>query len=435
MSDCIYNFRVLSTLYVLAFIFHVMVHADVTLEKYVKTNPTDLKAVYKLASSLAKNGNHKKAVKYWRHLASRRKSPKTLYLYARGLYLADTGHEALSICDRISDPTYESKCSKIKTKVQEDFPEHFQLYSSNRLVKEGKYDAAMDSLESLLEDDETDPHYRLAMGRVFHGLKKFDYAHDHYLFVNSQLKNEPAKKAIAKLKSVGQKALKYVKQNKTSVDDDHKFYWRVYLAFKLATEDSEYSFRGLKMRAIEFYREQNEENESFENLYRIAFLQSLQRDKEESKISYDNALNNAEELMYPIVEFLKLQLDTHEDRTEYVLDIMNEVGGEEIYRRLQQAAIAEDKSNASQIAKSANSAMKKIGVSQAQFVAEFENYKRRISNAESKLEQDNLLAEYKKKYGHLLDDPAMKKRLENMLHSGDAKKLKEKYADQLEKLK
>ena len=412
-----------------------MVHANVKLEKYVKTNPTDLKAVYKLASSLAKNGNHKKAVKYWRHLASSRKSPKTLYLYARGLYLAGTGHEALNICDRISDPTYKPKCSKIKTKVQEDFPEQFQLYNSNRLVKEGKYDAAMDSLESLLEDDETNPHYRLAMGRVFHALKKFDYANDHYLFVNSKLKNDPAKKAVAKLKSVGQKAVKYVKQNKTSVDDDQKFYWRVYLAFKLATEDSEYSFRGLKMRAIEFYREQNEENESFENFYRIGFLQSLQRDKEESKISYDNALNNSEELMYPIVEFLKLQLDTHEDRTEYVLDIMNEVGGEEIYRRLRQAAIAEDKSNASQIAKSANSAMKKIGVSEAQFVAEYENYKRRISNAESKLEQHNLLAEYKKKYGHLLNDPSMKQRLENILHSGDAKKLKEKYANQLEKLK
>ena len=68
---------------------------------------------------------------------------------------------------------------------------------------------------------------------------------------------------------------------------------------------------------------------------------------------------------------------------------MNEVGGEEIYRKLQQAAMAQDKSNRTDIAQEANSTMKKLGInSQKQFVAEFENYKRRISNAGSSDEKE-----------------------------------------------
>ena len=407
-----------------------LLYANPNLEEYVKTNPKDLKAVYSLASSHAKGGNHKKALKYWRHLAIQRKSPKAMYWYARGLYLAETGHEALRICDRINDPTYKTKCSKIQNKIQEEFPEQLQLYQSNRLIKKGEYETAMDTIESLLEEDDTNPHYRLAMGRIFHGLKKFDYAYDHYIFATSKINSEFANKALKKLKLVGRKALKFVKDNKASIDDSQKFYYRVYLAFKLATEDSEDSFKGLKMRAIEFYRMQNQQEESFNNYYRMAFLNSLQGDKEEAKANYNSALDNAEDLMYPLVEFLLEELEKQKNRTEYVLDIMNEVGGEEIYRRLQQAAIAEDKSNQSQIAKAANTSMKKLGVSQAQFVAEYENYKRKIDNASSNDAKKELLDEFKAKYKHIFNDPAMKKRLESFMKSGEASKLKEKYGQQ-----
>ena len=129
----------------------------------------------------------------------------------------------------------------------------------------------------------------------------------------------------------------------------------------------------------------------------MGFLQSLQGDEDEAKSSYENALNNSEDIMYVIVEFMIDELSKHKEKTEYVLDIMNEVGGEEIYRKLQQAAMAQDKANNKNIAQAANSTMKKLGInSQQQFVAEFENYKRRISNAESKVEKQKLLAEYKR---------------------------------------
>ena len=115
---------------------------------------------------------------------------------------------------------------------------------------------------------------------------------------------------------------------------------------------------------------------------------------------------------------------------------MNEVGGEEIYRKLQQAAMAQDKANNKNIAQAANSTMKKLGInSQQQFVAEFENYKRRISNAESKVEKQKLLAEYKEKFKPILNDPSLKGRLSNLLKSSDVKKLEEKYGSQINKLK
>ena len=274
------------------------------------------------------------------------------------------------------------------------------------------------------------------MGRVLHGLKKYDYAHDHYLFVNSKLKNKPAKKALAKLKAVGLKAARFVKQNKTSVKDEKKFYWRVYLSFKLASENAENNFRGLKTRAMDFYRSRSEEDESFDSYYRLGFLESLQGDQAEAKTSYENALDNSENFMYVIVEFLINELGKNKDKTEYVLNIMNEVGGEEIYRKLQQAAMAQDKSNRTDIAQEANSTMKKLGInSQKQFVAEFENYKRRISNAGSSDEKKRLLAEFKEKFKPILNNPSLKGRLKNLLNSDDAKKLEEKYGSQINKLK
>ena len=406
------------------------------MEKYVKKNPDDLEAIFKLASTLYKKNDHEKALKYWRHLASRKRNPKNLYRYARGLFLAKNGYEAIKICDRIKESNYTSKCLKIKSKVETEFPEQYQLYEATRLIRMEKFDAARDSLKILIEDDDSNPSYRLAMGRAFHGLKKFDYAYDHYLFANSKLKNKPARKSLEKLKSIGIKAAQYVSKNKNSVQDKQKFYWRVYLAFKLASENAESSFRGLKTRAIEFYRSQSEEDESFDNFYRMGFLQSLQGDEDEAKSSYENALNNSENIMYLIVEFMINELNKNKEKTEYVLDIMSEVGGEEIYRKLQQAAMAEDKSNKANAAQVANSTMKKLGISsQAEFVAEFENYKRRISNAESKLEKEKLLAEYKEKFKPILNDPSMKNRLSTLLKSGDAKKLKEKYGSQINKLK
>ena len=150
----------------------------------------------------------------------------------------------------------------------------------------------------------------------------------------------------------------------------------------------------------------------------------------------ENALNNSEDIMYVIVEFMIDELSKHKEKTEYVLDIMNEVGGEEIYRKLQQAAMAQDKANNKNITQAANSTMKKLGInSQQQFVAEFENYKRRISNAESKVEKQKLLAEYKEKFKPILNDPSLKGRLSNLLKSSDVKKLEEKYGSQINKFK
>lgn len=436
MSDFIFKSLTLLIPILLSLSLTISSEASIQLEKYVKKNPDDLEAVFKLASTLYKNNDHKKALKYWRHLASRKRNPKNLYRYARGLFLAENGHEAIKICDRIKESNYTSKCSKIKSKVESEYPEQYQLYEASRLIKSEKFDDAKESLEVLLEDDDSNPHYRLAMGRIFHGLKKFDYAYDHYLFVNSKLKKKPAKKALDNLKSVGIKAAQFVKQNKNKVEDEQKFYWRVYLAFKLAKDNAESNFRGLKTRAIEYYRAQNKEEESFDNFYRMGFLQSLQADTDEAKTSYENALNNSENIMYLIVEFMIDELGKHKEKTEYVLDIMSEVGGEEVYRKLQQAAMAEDKSNKANAAQVANSTMKKLGISsQAEFVAEFENYKRRISNAESKVEKEKLLAEYKEKFKPILNDPSMKNRLSTLLKSSDAKKLKEKYGSQINKLK
>ena len=101
---------------------------------------------------------------------------------------AENGHEALRICDRIKDQDYKSKCSKIKNKVETEFPEQYQLYEATLLIRSEKFIDAKDIIEALIEDDDSNPHYRLAMGKVLHRLKKYDYAHDHYLFVNSKLK-------------------------------------------------------------------------------------------------------------------------------------------------------------------------------------------------------------------------------------------------------
>ena len=430
------SLQVLCRSILLISILTISTQASTQLERYVKKNPDDLEAVFKLASTLYKNNQHKKALKYWRHLASNKRNSKNLYRYARGLLSAENGHEALRICDRIKDQDYKSKCSKIKNKVETEFPEQYQLYEATLLIRSEKFIDAKDIIEALIEDDDSNPHYRLAMGRVLHGLKKYDYAHDHYLFVNSKLKNKPAKKALAKLKAVGLKAAQFVKQNKTSVNDEKKFYWRVYLSFKLASENAENNFRGLKTRAMEFYRSKTEEDESFDNYYRLGFLESLQGDQAEAKTSYENALDNSENFMYVIVEFLINELGKNKDKTEYVLNIMNEVGGEEIYRKLQQAAMAQDKSNRTDIAQEANSTMKKLGInSQKQFVAEFENYKRRISNAGSSDEKKRLLAEFKEKFKPILNNPSLKGRLKNLLNSDDAKKLEEKYGSQINKLK
>ena len=46
------------------------------MEKYVKKNPDDLEAIFKLASTLYKKNDHEKALKYWRHLASRKEIQK-----------------------------------------------------------------------------------------------------------------------------------------------------------------------------------------------------------------------------------------------------------------------------------------------------------------------------------------------------------------------
>ena len=66
------------------------------------------------------------------------------------------------------------------------------MYEATRLIRMEKFDAARNSLKILIEDDDSNPSYRLAMGRAFHGLKKFDYAYDPISLRTLNLKiNQP----------------------------------------------------------------------------------------------------------------------------------------------------------------------------------------------------------------------------------------------------
>ena len=79
------SLQVLCRSILLISILTISTQASTQLERYVKKNPDDLEAVFKLASTLYKNNQHKKALKYWRHLASNKEILK-IYTAMQGVF-------------------------------------------------------------------------------------------------------------------------------------------------------------------------------------------------------------------------------------------------------------------------------------------------------------------------------------------------------------
>lgn len=400
------------------------------LEEYVQKNPKDLDSVYKLANTLSSNDKHKEALKYWRHLAKSSNSTKTLYFYSVGLYRANLVTEALKICDRIDDDSFASKCTQMKSKAAEEFSEQHKLYLAEKALADNKLDEASEMVTELISDDEQNPDYRVLLGKIYHKRKKYDFAMDQYLFADSESDAEKSEKWRSKLAEKGAEALDYVLENRSAISDQDRFYLMVYIAFKLEAKDVESRIKGFIIRAIEYYKEKVQEEETFDLHYRLGYLHSLDKSIDEAKTNYQKALDNAQESMYPIIEFLIANLDKQKDQETYVIDLISQVGGEEAYKELQKAAMAEDQENAKNIA---DATMNDMGVDKAQFVAEWNNVQKRINNSSSKSDKDRIYAEFKQKYGHMVNDPSKKKALQKFMKSGEGQKLKEKYASQIKK--
>lgn len=399
-----------------------------SLKQIVKSNPSNADAVFKLAKLLSSKDQHEDAIKYWRHLAKIRKSSKTMYFYSLGLFKAAHRAEALRICDRITDGAYESKCSQMKTKVEEEYTEDFEMYTAEISLDQNNIDEAMQIVDDLISNDDENPDYRILLGKIFHKRKQYDYAMDQYQYARSIKQNNKANKWISLLKKVGLKAFDYVLNNRSNPEDTDRFYYMVYLAFKLETEDAEKRIKGFIIRAIDYYNQKVQEEESFDLYYRLGYLYTIDESKDKAKSSYQKALDNSEENMYSVIEYLVHNIDKKKDQDTYVIDLISQVGGKEVYRQLQEVAKSEDIANA-------KSKASELGINESEFI----NLEERLRNSSSN-DRSKILAEFKNKHQHLQNNPIFQKYLksdkgkklkEKLLNSSQGKKLKEKYADQL----
>jgi|GEM_PF-1047651 tetratricopeptide (TPR) repeat protein len=408
------------------------------LQAHVSKNPDDLKSIYQLSTALLKKNRPKEALKYLLHL--RRKRPgkgSILYALSRAYYSLKRIPEALQVCSQVKDAENSPRCADLKAKSQKDFPDSYTLYRAQELFSKKEYEESMALLEELLSIEIENPHYRLLLGKIYHIRKQYDYAWDQYRIAQRTIsESSELRKLTQRLRALGSKALDYVNQNKSSIKDEKKFYDRFYFALKLYLSDTRLRAGGFTSRAIEHLKTQAEDLDPFVYQYRLGYFNSQNSEADQAREAYQQALDEApDDYLYTTVESLLADLERLAKKETKVIDLVSSVGGEDAYRMLQEAAIKANKlkrteANSSTSSKGA-SIESKLGMDKEKFVAEFENYKRKIQNASSESEKNRLMQEMQSKYGHLFKDPSTRKQLESFLKTSEGKKLQDRYKDKI----
>lgn len=412
------------------------------LELYVRQNPDDLKSVYKLGVLLIKEGKPAQALKYLSHL--RRQKPDSgsvLYAVARANYSLGRIPDALRACSQVKDSEGRDRCKELDSKAREEFPDNYDLYRAQELFYEKKYDESLEVLQELLISEESNPNYRMMLGKIYHVRRKYDYAWDQYqIALKGSVDGPEIKQLISRLKTIGVKALEFVNKTKTSIEDEALFFDRFYYALKLNSSETRLRAGGFTTRAITYLNEFGSEMDPFDFNYRLGFFYAQNSEFELAKETFNKALDEQpDDYLYVTVEFLIEELEKISEKEDKVIDLVSSVGGEEAYAMLQKAAIQADELNRQTQEKNSSQEPKqsfanKVGMSKAQFVAEFDNYRRKLENA-SGADRNRLVEEMKSRYAHLLNDPNAKKQLEKILKSTEGARLKEQYKDKVDQYK
>lgn len=412
------------------------------LEFYVRKNPDDLKSVYKLGILLLKEDKPEKALKFLLHL--RRQKPESgsiLYAVARAYYALKQIPDSLRACSQVSDSDVKGRCKELENKAEEEFPDSFNLFRAQEFFAEKKYDEAQKILQELILSDDSNPNYLVMLGKLYHVKKKYDYAWDQYQrAMKASVEGSEVKQLLSKLRGVGAKALEFVNQTKTSIEDEAQFFDRFYYALKLNTSETKLRAGGFTTRAITYLTEMSSGLEPFDFQYRLGFFYTQNSEFEMAKEAYNKALDEQpDDHLYATIEFLIQELDKLSEKENKVIDLVSAAGGEEVYALLQKTALQADEINRKEQDNEASAGSKqsfsdKVGMSKTQFVAEFDNYKRKLE-ASSGSERNQIIEEMKSKYAHFFKDPNAKKQIEKLLNSTEGARLKEQYKDKVDQYK
>ncbi len=416
------------------------------LSAYVKSNPTDLKAVYSLAVRLYREKEFQASLKYWKYLAKQRPDDARIrYSWAKTLYEAEEVDEALVQCHRLLGTEEKSRCQEMFQTAEKDFPDAYRFYEARKAFAEKNYEEASGILDELLGLDVLNPKYRLLKGHLYRMAKDYARAWDHYDFAQSKMEQDEAMPKIRDgLVDIGKACFEYVNKTKGAIEDERQFYDRFFFALRLYEEETNQRLRGFRQKAVDHFRSRLEEGDSdpYEMWYRIGSIQAASGDAGRASEAFENAMNEApDDVSYASLEFLMEKSKNRKSKQQSVEDLIEMAGGEDVYAAILKASEEADRMRQEAIARgedvaSLPEAKQAIaGIDKAQFVAEFENYKRRYQAASSEGEKTQLKAEIEGKYGHLLKDPAAKSQFQSFLGSSEGKALQQKYGSQIDQYK
>ncbi|MCO4781512.1 MAG: hypothetical protein KC646_04255 [Candidatus Cloacimonetes bacterium] len=399
--------------------------------------------MYKLASGLTKIEKYKPAHKYWKRLLQKRSNDdKIRYYYSLNLFKLEKVSMALVACSKAKSDAVKAKCKAMVNKAKDDYPDDYSFYQAELSFAKKDYERTFEILEELLSSEIDNVKYRLLLGKFYHATKEYTYAWDQYNFVEQESESDNSVKRLkAKLKEIGKKSLLYVNEHKGDISDENSFYNKFLYALKFYTNETSRRVGGFKIKYETYLKTQiDEEEESFENYYQLAFIQSALKNSSEAKETYEMALNEApDDFLYATVEFLIKDLSSKKDGAISEEDFINMAGGEDVYNQLLKASEkANDAARSSEqkaMVGQAKQTIDNLGIDKEEFIREYENFKRKLQNARSTSEKENIKKQFKSKYGHLMDDPKMKGQLRNFLNSSEGQNLRNKYQNDLGKLK
>ncbi|MBW7876805.1 MAG: tetratricopeptide repeat protein [Candidatus Cloacimonetes bacterium] len=416
------------------------------LEQHVRQNPSDLKSVNQLAVGLFRQEKYLESLRYWKHLARQRPDDARIrFSLARCFYMAGQVDEALIQCHRIRSLEGGEKCSEMFSQAETDFPDSYNYYKARLAFAEKKYEESMELLTSLLENDVEHAGYRNLLASHYRIQKQYDYAWDNYNYAAQKLEKDDVSDRIRQgLEQIGKSAYDYVESRMSNHGDESVFFERLYFAAKLYEEESLRRMRGLYTKAIDYYRSQIEagSGSDFVSNYRIGSLYMALGDSSSADEAFSNALNDApDDFLYATVEYLRELIKTRKSKEKSIEDLIAMAGGEDVYNTILKAAEEADKRKLSEFEnEQSRAAMDKAkgalaGLNKDEFIAEFDNFKRRMANASSEAEKQEIKAELQSKYGHLMNDPNARSQLEAYMSTEEGKKLKDQYSGQIEAAK
>jgi tetratricopeptide (TPR) repeat protein len=426
-----------SILFSLLFLVSIFASDELSaLRQHISSNPQDLKSVYQLAVKLHQKKEFRAALKYFKHLVKKRpQDEKMRYLLARAFFFSGRVDEALMICQKMTKVDALDKCKVLATRAKERFPDSYDLFRARRLLSQKSLARAETILDELLMQDVEDPSFRLLLGKIFYFKKRYEFAMDHGLFAKEKLGEGRVRSLFSRLKKIGHKALELINSSKSNIKDKEKFCSRYFLALKLTPEETERRAGSYKTRCAELYAKRiAEEGGVFDDYYRLGYFRERMQETASAQEAYKMALEEApDDAHYANIEFLRARSSQGGQRKEVVIDLVSSVGGAEAYKMLQEAALKADKLKSVQ--GEAGSGVDRLGVDKAEFVAQFENYKRKIQRASTQAEKKALVDELSAKYGHLFKNPKTRKELDKFLKSDEGKALKNKYRGQIDRAK